>query len=128
MIGLKANWIIFDWGKNKAQKQALSVSQEMVNTEKETFQLNNDMQLREAEYEISNMEALIEADKEIVILREKVLESATSQLKNGAINASEYLTEFNSLYESMIDQKLHEIQLDLAKANYSVIKGAFNNK
>ena len=127
MIGLKANWNVFDWGKNKAQKQALSVSQEIVNTEKETFQLNNEMQQKEAGYEISKTEALIEADKEIVILREKVLESATSQLKNGVITSSEYLTEFNSLYESMIDQKLHEIQLDLAKANYNVIKGETNN-
>lgn len=128
MIGLKANWNIFDWGKNKAQKQALAVSQEIVNTEKETFQLNNDMQLKEAGYEINNMEALIEADKEIVILREKVLKSATSQLKNGVLTSSEYLTEFNSLYESMFDQKFHEIQLDLAKANYSVIKGETNYK
>lgn len=128
MVGLKANWNVFDWGKNKAQKQALLVSQEIVNTEKETFQINNDMQLKDARYEISNMEALIEADKEIVILREKVLESATSQLKNGVINSSEYLSEFNMLYESMIDQKLHEIQLDLAKANYSVLKGETNYK
>lgn len=127
MIGLKASWNVFDWGKNKAQKQALSVSQEIVNTEKETFQLNNDMQLKEAGFEIGKMETLIEADKDIVILREKVLESATSQLKNGVITSSEYLTEFNSLYESMIDQKLHEIQLDLAKANYNVIKGETNN-
>lgn len=128
IVGIKANWNVFDWGKNKTQKQALSVSQEIVNTEKETFQLNNGTQLKDAAYEISNMEALIEADKEIVILREKVLKSATSQLKNGIINSSEYLTEFNGLYESMIDQKLHEIQLDLAKANYSVIKGETNNK
>lgn len=128
IVGIKANWNVFDWGKNKTQKQALSVSQEIVNTEKETFQLNNGTQLKDAAYEISNIEALIEADKEIVILREKVLKSATSQLKNGIINSSEYLTEFNGLYESMIDQKLHEIQLDLAKANYSVIKGETNNK
>ncbi len=128
MVGLKVNWNVFDWGKIKAQKQALSVSQEIVDTEKESFQLNNDMQLKEADYEISKIEALIEADNEIIILREKVLKSATSQLKNGVITSSEYLTEFNNLYESMISQKLHEIQLDLAKANYQVIKGETNNK
>ncbi|MCJ7757514.1 MAG: TolC family protein, partial [Gillisia sp.] len=79
-------------------------------------------------FEISKMEALIDADKEIIILREKVLKSATSQLKNGVITSSEYLTEFNSLYESMIDQKLHEIQLNLTKANYKVLRGENNNK
>ncbi len=128
MIGLKANWNVFDWGKTKIQKEALSVSQEIVNTEKETFQLNTEMQLKAAGYEISKMEAMIEADNEIIILREKVLKSATSQLKNGVITSSEYLTEFNSLYESMISQKLHEIQLDLARANYKVIKGETNSK
>ena len=128
LIGLKANWNIFDWGKTKTQKEALAVSQDIVNTEKETFQLNTEMQLKDAGYEIGKMEALIDADKEIIILREKVLKSATSQLKNGVITSSEYLTEFNSLYESMISQKLHEIQLDLAQANYKVIKGETNNK
>jgi len=128
LIGLKANWNIFDWGKTKTQKEALAVSQDIVNTEKETFQLNTEMQLKDAGYEIGKMEALIDADKEIIILREKVLKSATSQLKNGVITSSEYLTEFNSLYESMISQKLHEIQLDLAQANYKVIKGETNSK
>jgi outer membrane protein TolC len=128
LIGLKANWNVFDWGKTKIQKEALTVSQEIVNTEKETFMLNTEMQLKDAGYEISKMEALIDADKEIIILREKVLKSATSQLKNGVITSSEYLTEFNSLYESMIGQKLHEIQLDLAKANYKVLRGENNNK
>lgn len=127
ILGLKANWNVFDWGKTKAQKQALSVSREIVITEKETFQLNNNMQLVEAGYEINSIEALLEQDKEIIILREKVLKSATSQLKNGVITTSEYLIEFNNLYESRIDQKLHEIQLDLAKANYNVIKGETDN-
>jgi outer membrane protein TolC len=128
LIGLKANWNVFDWGKTKTQKEALAVSQEIVNTEKETFQLNTEMQLKEAGFEISKMEALIDADKEIIILRGKVLKSASSQLKNGVITSSEYLTEFNSLYESMIGQKLHEIQLDLTKANYKVLRGENNNK
>jgi len=128
MIGLKANWNVFDWGKTKIQNEALAVSQEIVNTEKETFQLNTEMQIKDAGFEISKMEALIEADNEIIILREKVLKSATSQLKNGVITSSEYLTEFNSLYESLIGQKLHEIQLDLAQANYNVIKGETNSK
>jgi len=123
LIGLKANWNIFDWGKTKTQKEALAVSQQIVITEKETFQLNNDMELKDAGFEINKMEALIEADNEIINLREKVLKSASSQLKNGVITSSEYLTEFNNLYESKIGQKLHEIQLDLAKANYNVING-----
>jgi hypothetical protein len=39
------------------------------------------------------------------------------------ITSSDYLVELTNLYEAKINQKVHEIQLDLAKANYQVVKG-----
>ena len=56
-------------------------------------------------------------------MRNYILKSSDSQLKNGVITSSEYIVEFTNLYEAKINQKLHEIQLELAKANYQVIKG-----
>jgi hypothetical protein len=52
-----------------------------------------------------------------------VIKSLDAQLKNGVITSSEYLVEFTNLYEAKANQKMHEIQLDLAKANYQVSKG-----
>lgn len=126
IVGLKLNWSIFDWGKSKEQKQAVDISKEIVSTEKETFLLNNEMQQKEAESDINKYEAMLRKDSEIIELREKVLQATTSQLQNGAITSSEYITELNNLYEARIDQQLHEVQLALAKANYKVIKGNFN--
>lgn len=126
IVGLKLNWSIFDWGKTKEQKQAVDISKEIVSTEKETFVLNNEMQQKEAESDINKYEAMLRKDSEIIELREKVLQTITSQLQNGAITSSEYITELNNLYEARIDQQLHEVQLALAKANYKVIKGNFN--
>jgi len=123
MVGLKLNWNIFDWGKTKEQKQTVDISKEIVSTEKETFLLNNEMQQKEAENDIDKYAAMLLKDSEIIGLREKVLEATTSQLQNGAITSSEYITELNNLYEAKIDQQLHEVQLALAKANYKVIKG-----
>lgn len=126
LVGLKMNWNIFDWGKSKAEKQAVNISKEIVSTEKETFLLNNEMQKKEAESDIKKYEAMLLKDSEIIGLREKVLQATTSQLQNGAITSSEYITELNNLYEAKIDQQLHKIQLSLAKANYKVIKGDSN--
>ncbi|PWA07182.1 TolC family protein [Flavobacterium psychrotolerans] len=123
MVGLKANWNVFDWNKSKTEKQALSVSKEIVSTEKETFLLNNKLQLQEMENEIHKTEAVINTDSEIITLREDVVKSSNSQLKNGVITSSEYLVEFTNLYEAKTNQKLHEIQLALAKANYKIVKG-----
>lgn len=123
MVGLKANWNVLDWNKSKTEKQALSVSADIVSTEKETFLLNNKLQLQEMENEIYKTEAVINTDSEIISLREYVVKSSDSQLKNGVITSSEYLVEFTNLYEAKTNQKLHQIQLALAKANYQTVKG-----
>ncbi|WP_264563763.1 TolC family protein [Flavobacterium sp. N3904] len=124
MVGLRANWNVFDWNKSKSEAEALSVSADIIATEKETFLLNNNIQLQEINAEIKKSEANIATDTDIIPLREYVEKSASSQLKNGVITASEYLTEFTNLYEAKNSQKIHEIQLELAKANYQVVKGA----
>lgn len=123
MVGLRANWNVFDWNKSKAEKQALTVSADIVATEKETFLLNNKLQLQEMENEILKTEEVIKSDSQIVALREDVVQSSDAQLKNGVITASEYLVEFTNLYEAKTNQKIHEIQLNLAKANYQFSKG-----
>ena len=123
MVGLKANWNVFDWNKSKTEKQALSISKEIVTTEKETFLLNNNLQLQEMENEINKVDAIIAADAEIIALREAVAQSSDAQLRNGVITSSEYLVELTNLFEAKINQKVHEIQLALAKANYQITKG-----
>lgn len=123
IAGLRATWNVFDWNKSKAEKEALTVSGNIVATEKETFLLNNSLQLQEMNNEIQKSEAIIKDDTEIIGLREYVEKSANAQLKNGVITASEYLVEFTNLYEAKTNQKIHEIQLALAKANYQVSKG-----
>jgi outer membrane protein TolC len=123
MVGLKANWNVFDWNKSKTEKQTLSISKEIVTTEKETFLLNNNLQLQEMENEINKAEAIIATDAEIIALREVVVQSSDAQLRNGVITSSEYLVELTNLFEAKINQKAHEIQLALAKANYQITKG-----
>ena len=123
MVGLRANWNVFDWNKSKSEKDALIVSADIVATEKETFLLNNSLQLQEMNNEILKSEEIIKTDAEIIGLREYVEKSASAQLKNGVITSSDYLVELTNLYEAKTNQKIHEIQLELAKANYEVVKG-----
>jgi outer membrane protein TolC len=75
------------------------------------------------ENEIKKTEEVIATDTQIIDIREYVVKSSDSQLRNGVITSSDYLVELTNLYEAKINQKVHEIQLDLAKANYQVVKG-----
>lgn len=123
MIGVKLNWNVFDWGKVKEQKQSLDISKDLINVERETFNFNNNIELEEAELRISNIQVMLDKDSEIIALREHIVETANSQLKNGIVTPSEYLIEFNNLYEAKINQQIHEIELEMAKADYKIIKG-----
>ncbi|SFF02185.1 TolC family protein [Flavobacterium xueshanense] len=123
VLGLKANWNVFDWGKNKTDIKALDISKEIVTSEKETFELNSKMQLEELDYEVKKMEQLILSDSEIIIIREKIMKSSDAQMKNGVITSSEYLIELTNLFEAKNILNTHEVQLSLAKSSYEIIKG-----
>lgn len=123
IVGLKLNWNVFDWNKSKTDKQALDIAKQIVTTEKETFETNNQMQINELQSEISKMEIILKTDVKIIQLREKVVKSSDSQLRNGVITSSDYITELNHLFDAKTNQKVHETQLELAKINYQTIKG-----
>lgn len=123
MMGVKANWNVFDWNKAKTDKETLSISKNIVQTEKETFLLQTQIQVQEMENEIQKLEAMMATDAEIITLRESVLQASAAQMKNGVITSSEYVTELTRLYEAKTNLKTHQLQLGLAKANYRVIKG-----
>ena len=123
VVGLKANWNVFDWGKTKTDKKVVDISKDIVTSEKETFELNIKMQLEEQDFEIKKLEQLLFSDAEIIQIREKVIKSSDAQLKNGVITSSEYLVELTHLFEAKNSLKAHEVQLAAAKSNYETIQG-----
>ncbi|OBX24928.1 outer membrane protein TolC [Gelidibacter algens] len=122
-VGIKLNWNVFDWNSNKKQRESLSITKDIVDTETELFKLNTGIELNQQQQEIAKIESFITSDLEIIDLRKEVLKSADSQLKNGVITASAYITELTNLYEDENTLVTHKTQLQLAKANYNVIKG-----
>lgn len=123
MVGLKMKWNVLDWGTSKEKKQMVAISKEILTSEKETFVLNNAIQLEEAKSDIAKFTEMLQTDDEIIQLREQVLKATTSQFKNGSIPSSAYITELNNLYEAKITQEIHKTQLSLARANYKLIIG-----
>ncbi|WP_147678743.1 TolC family protein [Algibacter pacificus] len=122
-VGVKLNWKIFDWNSNKKQRGSLLINKDIVDNERDVFKLNTSIALNKQQQEIDKNKAFITSDLEIINLRKEVLKSAESQLKNGVITSSAYITELTNLYEDENTLVKHKIQLQLAKANYNIIKG-----
>ncbi|MAU16145.1 MAG: transporter [Muricauda sp.] len=122
-VGVKLNWNVFDWNSNKKQRESLTINKEIIENESEIFKLNTSIELNQQQNEINKIENFIKSDLAITNLRKEVLKTADSQLKNGVITSSAYITELTNLYEDENTLVRHKIQLQLAKANYNLIKG-----
>jgi len=122
-VGLKLNWNFLDWNANKKKREALLMKKDLIENEAEVFELNTNIELEEQQAEIAKYRAFLASDEEMIGLRQEVVSAAESQLRNGAITSSEYITELTNLYEASNRLKTHEIQLKLAIANFNLTKG-----
>jgi len=122
-VGLKLKWNVFDWNSNKKERKALQINKDIVDNETEVFNLNTNIELNEHESDINKLGELIETDSEIIALRKIVLDATESQLRNGVITTSAYITDLTNLYEEENRFITHTIQLELAKSNYNITKG-----
>jgi len=122
-VGVKFHWNVFDWNTNKKQQETIAINKDFIENETEIFKLNTNIELNKQQQEIDKISAFINSDLEIIKLREKVLKTLESQLKNGVITSSVYITEFTNLFEAESTLLKHKIQLQLAKADYNIVKG-----
>ncbi len=125
MTGVKLNWNVFDWNKNRKERQSLQIDRSIVDSQKETFELNNGLELVNLQSEIDKMEELIRYDEQIIPRFEKIVKTAESQLKNGVITSSAYITEFTNLYEAKSNLALHKTQKLLNQIQYQITQGTY---
>src|SRR5690606_36314822 len=125
MAGLRFNWNVFDWNKTNMEKQSLQINKEIIDTQKETFEMGNNLELISIRSDIDKMEKLIQYDEEIIPLRKNMEKTAGSQLRNGVITSSAYITEFTNLYEAKNTLALHKTQLLLKQIQFLITKGTY---
>ncbi|MFD2550851.1 TolC family protein [Bizionia sediminis] len=122
-VGVKLQWSVFDWQINKKKRQSLQINQNRLDNDAEIFHLNTSIAVNAYEQEISKISSMLQMDLEIIALRKHVLKSTESQLQNGVIPVSNYITELTNLFEAENRFAQHSLTLQLAKANYNLAKG-----
>lgn len=126
IVGATLKWNPFDWNATKKEKEKLLINNKIIENQEEVFTLQTKIAIDKQIAEIERLKSALLSDKNIVELRKEVLKTVSSQLKNGVITASVYVTELSNLNEAKIQMKTHQIQLQLAKANYNTLIGNKN--
>src|SRR5690606_3780592 len=63
MVGLRLNWNVLDWNKTNVEQQSLQINKEIIDTQKETFEVNNNMELVNLQSEIDKLGEQIQYDE-----------------------------------------------------------------
>lgn len=123
IIGAKLTWNVWNWNKTKNEKTILDLHREIISSNRASFDQNLATDLEKRLSEISKYEALLPKDQQIVDIRAGIVHTYASQLSNGVITATEYITELHSETEARLNLRIHEIALIKAKYDYLAAAG-----
>jgi outer membrane protein TolC len=118
LFGAKMTWNIWNWNQSRNEKKIYDIQNDIIGTQKETFEKNLKIAAASNTAEMEKMEELLQKDQEIIALRTKITQSASSQLDNGVMTSSDYIARLNEETQAKMTLELHRIQLVKAKIAY----------
>ncbi len=123
IAGIGLSWNINNLFNVPKQQHIIKMQKDQLNAQEETFRLNLEASLAEKEEEIRKFGSIISKDAQIVQKRKEIMRATESQLQNGVITSTEYLTELNAANSAELNLVLHKVQLAMAIAQYNTISG-----
>lgn len=112
--GLRFTWNISGFYTQKNNLEKLEISKKSVETQRETFLFNNNLQNRQQLNEIEKLKANLKNDDEIILLRSGIKKATQAKLENGTATVTDILREVNAENLARQARSLHEIQLYMA--------------
>lgn len=125
MVGVTLTWNPINWNSDNNEKQIYSVNSKIIDAQKETFDKNLKVSLEKYKSDIQKHTELISKDADLISLREKITATVYSQLQNGTVTSTVYMTELNNLTQSRLLLETHKLQLLQSKINYLTAKGVY---
>lgn len=122
MVGIKVAWNFGSLHTRRNSLSKLQLQRNQVETERATFNFNNDIAMSESLGQISALRDVMRNDQRIVELRHSVMRAAQSQLQNGVIDATILLTKITDSELAENDKTQHHIELVKAIYNYNHLK------
>lgn len=118
IAGIKVNWNLSGYYQSGREKQIIELQKNILSTQKEVFDKNLKISTQKDAADIEKYRQLIAKDDEIIVLRQSITRTAATQLEQGIITATEYVTELNAEMQARLNLELHRIQLKMAEINY----------
>ena len=122
-VGAKVTWNFWNWHQTSREMQILDLNSNMIENQKNAYDMANKAQVQQYLADVVKAEELIKSDEEIINLRKSITLSAASQLENGTLTATEFVTEQLAEEQALLTRNLHKMQLLQSKALYKAATG-----
>jgi outer membrane protein TolC len=121
--GVEVQWNPFDWGRSARDREALELERHAVTSDAAAFRDALRRQTVGDLATIGRLEQVLDADDEIVALREQIVREATARFRESTITAAEYVDRQTELLTARISRGLHRVELEQARAAYLTTLG-----
>jgi outer membrane protein TolC len=125
MVGIRCTYHIWDWGNRQREQEILRLQSQMLETDRENVIRNIDIQLQTHIEKIRELTQTIEKDRELIRVRQEILQMTSRQLDEGIIGSNDYIEAVHEEQDAKLKMESNRILLELAKANYLNQKGTF---
>ncbi len=125
ILGLKMAWNPFDWGNNQRKREITEINKQNIEFDTEELNKSINSSLIKEKNDISKYNEMINEDRKIIEILERIVNEKYSMLKNGTVTTAEYISDFNSLLQSQINLETHKIMLINSKINLLTKTGNF---
>lgn len=123
MVGLRVQWNFWDAINTGESVRVYEIRQKSIAKEETAFERQLKAGLGEIREQIQSLQEKIQHDREIINLRKKAVAIVSSQMKNGAATATEYITELNKTTQARLSMMVHKTKLVRAKVDYNTLMG-----
>lgn len=125
LAGARLSWSLSSLYTRRNDLHQLAVQREEAENARELFLLNNQMEEAQQQAHIAGRRKVMQADDEIVSLRQSIRRATEAQLTHGTIDADRLLQEITKENEACITRAVHELELLQSIYELKIIKGAF---
>lgn len=121
--GVRLSWNFGNLYTKKNEYRLIKNEMNSLETQKETFLFNTNVQLTQIQNEIVKYKMLMVKDKEIIQLRNRVKIAGESKYKNGIYQMNDLIQDINAENKARVTQSLHEMQFLQSIYNYKYTQG-----
>lgn len=122
-VGAKLSWNFWNWNETRREKQIVDLSKTIIENQKNAYDLANKSQVQQYLADVAKADQLLKSDEEIIALRKSITRSSASQLENGTLTASDFVTDQLAEEQALLTRNLHKMQLLQSKALYKAATG-----